>query len=224
MKMAGHSTEMEAGRVRRTAPLKREEVVEAALKLLDEVGLDGLTTRRLAAKLGVRVGALYWHVSSKQELLAAVADRIMEEFSTRPVAEGGWEERISEEAQRLRRVLLSHRDGARVLVGAIGLGPNILMVAERFLDILREAGFPLEVAAYGWDTIASFVTGFVLQEQSAPFGPSSVPEEPERLAEIVDPHLFPNLAEWLSRSPHNPDGYFDAKLGLIIDGLHVQLS
>jgi TetR/AcrR family transcriptional regulator, tetracycline repressor protein len=121
-------------------------------------------------------------------------------------------------------VLLSHRDGARVLVGTIGLGPNILMVAERFLDILRETGFPLEVAAYGWDTIASFVTGFVLQEQSAPFGPSSVPEEPERLAEIVDPHLFPNLTEWLSRSPHDPDGYFDAKLGLIIDGLRAQLS
>jgi len=121
-------------------------------------------------------------------------------------------------------VLISHRDGARVLVGTIGLGPNILMVAERFLDILREAGFPLEVAAYGWDTIASFVTGFVLQEQSAPFGPSSVPEEPERLAEIVDAHLFPNLTEWLSRSPHDPDGYFDAKLGLIIDGLRAQLS
>src|SRR5215204_3341337 len=101
---------------------------------------------------------------------------------------------------------------------------NMAAKARILLDILREAGFPLEVAAYGWDTIASFVTGFVLQEQSAPFGPSSVPEEPERLAEIVDPHLFPNLTEWLSRSPHDPDGYFDAKLGLIIDGLRAQLS
>ena len=79
------------------------------------------------------------------------------------------------------------------------------------------------MAAYGWDTIASFVTGFVLQEQSAPFGPGSLPEEPDRLAEIVDPHLFPNLAEWLSRGPHDPDGYFDAKLDLIMDGLRAQL-
>src|SRR5215217_6285359 len=165
--MAGRKAETTAEKARRMVPLKREEVVGAALELLDEDGLDGLTTRRLAGRLGVRVGALYWHVESKQELLAAVADR--------------------------------------------------------FIGILREAGFSLEVAAYGWDTIASFVTGFVLQEQSAPFGPGSIPEEPERLAEIVNPERFPNLSEWLSLGPHDPDGYFDAKLGLIIGGLRAEL-
>jgi TetR/AcrR family transcriptional regulator, tetracycline repressor protein len=222
--MAGRKAETAAEKGRRTAPLKREEVVGAALELLDEVGLDGLTTRRLAEKLGVRVGALYWHVESKQELLAAVADRIVEEFDEQRVSEGDWEERIMEEAERLRRVLLSHRDGARVLVGSIGLGPNILMIAERFMSILREAGFSLEVAAYGWDTIASFITGFVLQEQSARFGPGSIPEEPDRMAEIIEPERFPNLADWLSRGPHDPDGYFSTKLGLIIGGLRAQLS
>ena len=59
------------------------------------------------------------------------------------------------------------KQSGALLVGSIGLGPNILMIAERFMSILREAGFSLEVAAYGWDTIASFITGFVLQEQSA---------------------------------------------------------
>src|SRR5215216_2081141 len=87
--MAGRRAEKAVEKARRKAPLGREEVVGAALGLLDEVGLDGLTTRRLAERLGVRVGALYWHVSSKQELLAAIAGRIMEELSTRPVAEGG---------------------------------------------------------------------------------------------------------------------------------------
>src|SRR5215203_3414785 len=163
--MAGRRAEKAVEKARRKAPLGREEVVGAALGLLDEV-------------------------------------------SAEPLAGGDWEERISEEAHRLRRVLLSHRDGARVLVGAIGLGSNILVVAERFLRILREASFSLEMAAYGWDAIASFVTGFVLQEQSAPFGPGSIPEEPERLAEIVNPERFPNLSEWLSLGPHDPDGYF----------------
>src|SRR5215208_2930307 len=89
--MAGRRAEKAEEKVRRKAPLGREEVVGAALGLLDEVGLDGLTTRRLAERLGVRVGALYWHVSSKQELLAAVADRIMEEFSAAPLAGGDGE-------------------------------------------------------------------------------------------------------------------------------------
>jgi TetR/AcrR family transcriptional regulator, tetracycline repressor protein len=220
--MAGREKE-KVGGVRRRTPLGREEVVGAALGLLDEVGLEGLTTRRLAERLGVRVGALYWHVASKQDLLAAVADRMMGEFCAEPVARGHWEDRVAEEARRLRRVLLSHRDGARVLVGAIGLGPNILMVAERFLGVLREAGFPLETSVYGWDTIASFVTGFVLQEQSAPIGPESVAEELEPLAGILDPEQFPNLAEWIALGPHDPDGYFDAKVGLILGGLRAEL-
>ncbi|MDI5971187.1 TetR/AcrR family transcriptional regulator [Streptomyces sp. SL13] len=60
-------------------PLRRETVVDAALELLDEVGLDALTTRALTGRLGVRPGALYWHVRDKRELLTAVAERIMDE-------------------------------------------------------------------------------------------------------------------------------------------------
>lgn len=214
MKRGAHPT-------RTRTRLSRAEIVETALTLLDEVGLDGLTTRRLAARLGVQVGALYWHIESKQDLLAAMADRIAEEFCRAPLPAGTWEEQVASEAQRLRRVLLSHRDGARLLVGAIGLGPNILGIAERFLRIMRQAGFPPEIAGYGWDTIASYVTGFVLQEQSAPLVPESVPVDPDRLAEIVDAERFPNLAEWLMRGPRSSDAGFTAKLGIIIRGLQT---
>ena len=64
----------------------------------------------------------------------------------------------------------------------------------------------------------------MLQEQSAPFGRGDIPEGPESLVEIVDPEHFPNLAEWLSSGPHDPDGYFSAKLGLIIGGLRARQS
>ncbi|MBX6343125.1 MAG: TetR family transcriptional regulator, partial [Thermomicrobiaceae bacterium] len=124
---------------RRARSLTREEIIAAALDLLDEVGLDGLTTRQLAARLGVRVGALYWHVASKQDLLGAMADHILAEFCAAPLPEGTWQERLASEARRLRQALLSHRDGARLIVGAIGYGPHSLGVAERFLRVLREA-------------------------------------------------------------------------------------
>ena len=57
--------------------LHREDVIRAAVDLLDEVGLDRLTTRALTTRLGVQPGALYWHVRSKSELLSAIADEIM---------------------------------------------------------------------------------------------------------------------------------------------------
>src|SRR5882757_97661 len=62
---------------RRPMPLRRSEVIAAALLLLDEVGLDALSTRRLAARLDVHAGALYWHVASKHDLLDAIADKIL---------------------------------------------------------------------------------------------------------------------------------------------------
>src|ERR1700742_2919958 len=55
---------------------RRDEVLTAALELLDEVGLDALTTRKLAEKLGVQPGALYRHFDSKRSLLHAMVNRM----------------------------------------------------------------------------------------------------------------------------------------------------
>lgn len=220
--MSRHTSGRMARRTGRRA-LAREQIVTAALELLNEVGLDALSTRRLAERLGVRVGALYWHVAGKRDLLAAMADRIVEEFTTQPPTEGSWEERVMQEARRLRRVMRSHRDGARVVVASIGLAPNLLAVAERFLSILREAGFSLETAAHGWDAIASFVAGFVLQEQSAPFNLDEHSEGARGMAMALDERRFPNVAEWLTRGRHDPDRSFDARVELVIEGLRARL-
>lgn len=59
----------------------REGIVDVALRLLDAYGLPDLTMRRLASELGVQPSALYWHVESKQALLASLADRIVAEAS-----------------------------------------------------------------------------------------------------------------------------------------------
>ena len=55
-------------------PLERETVARAALVVLDEVGLDGLTVRRIAEALGVQNPALYWHFKNKQDLLDRMAE------------------------------------------------------------------------------------------------------------------------------------------------------
>jgi TetR/AcrR family tetracycline transcriptional repressor len=205
-------------------PLRRAEVIAAALVLLDDVGLDGLTTRRLAAKLGVQVGALYWHVPSKQALLEAMADRLMDGVADQPLPQGSWEEQVAAATHQLRRALLAHRDGARLLVGAIGLGPHILATAERFFRLFRAAGFSLSAAARGWDMIASFVTGFVLQEQAVPLDPRGTPSDPARWAAMIDPDRFPNLAAWLPQRPADREDLFATELRVILCGLRSELS
>jgi AcrR family transcriptional regulator len=93
--------------------LNREQVLTAALDLLDEVGLDQLTMRRLTTALGVQNGATYWHFRSKQALLEAMADELL--AGVVEGVTGPWDVRVIDLARRLRRALLSrrHRDLSR---------------------------------------------------------------------------------------------------------------
>src|ERR1051326_1046185 len=94
--------------------LDRAQVVKTAIDLLDEVGLDGLTLRRLAKQLGVQAPALYWHFKNKQELLDQMAETIAhDEAPLRPVTPDiPWDEWIAQRARDMRASLVRHRDGA----------------------------------------------------------------------------------------------------------------
>ncbi len=199
-------------------PLQRETVVDAALQLLDELGLDGLTTRAVTNRLGVQPGALYWHVRNKRALLTAVAERIMDEVFEAPELPGGdWAGQVTAFAHAMRAALLRHRDGARLVATHTPLGPGTLRAAEAGLAGLRAAGIPLALAARFGDTVTSYVTGFVLQEQAA--APESGPFEP------LDPEAFPHLAEWsAAQSPPDRDAAFDTGVALIVGGLRAALS
>jgi TetR/AcrR family tetracycline transcriptional repressor len=192
--------------------LRRNDVIDAALGLLDEVGLDALTTRRLADRLDVRVGALYWHVKDKGELLGTLADRIVAEAHEAPPPTGDhWTDQLATTAHRLRAALLRHRDGARVVAGYAPVGPGSLDAAERGLRVARDAGVPLAVAALAGDTVMSYVTGYVLQEQSPPSG--SPP----------DLGGFPLLAEWAGARPDH-DTAFATGLATILAGIRSTAS
>src|SRR5512143_581135 len=120
-------------------PLDQAQVVRAALALLDEVGIDELTMRRLAERLGVQAASLYRHVKDKDELLALLADEIAGEIPL-PARSGGWRDRLVEAAWNVRRGLKAHRDAARVLAGTAPFGPRRLRHVDSMLGILRAAG------------------------------------------------------------------------------------
>jgi len=201
--------------------LRRDEVIGAALELLDEAGLDALSTRRLAQRLGVQPGALYWHVANKQELLSAVADRILGEVVDGHLPTSGpWQEQLLDLATAIRSALLSHREGARLVATVPPVpGPNSSMrIAERILAILRSAGFSLPIAAYGGDALLSYITGFTLQEQSAESRPRDDDRARELSAELRSGG-FPNMADWVVEWPDDRVGPFLAGLDLFLRGL-----
>jgi TetR/AcrR family tetracycline transcriptional repressor len=202
--------------------LTRGQVVEVALGLLDEGGLDQLTMRRLATALGVKNGATYWHFRSKQALLEAMAEAMLAGLTDGLDQSRPWDERITEMAGRLRRALLSRRDGARVFSTVFFPLPNALAYGETMIGILREAGLSGRDAVWAVDTLNYFVVGHTIEEQLAATLPDGGTEAAARLIAALDPGRHPNMLASIGdlTAPH-PDEHFDRGLRLIVDGIRL---
>jgi TetR/AcrR family tetracycline transcriptional repressor len=137
--------------------------VRAALETLDEAGLDGLTMRRLADRLGVQSPSLYWHVHDKDELLSLIADAICGEIEP-PDPSLPWVAQLEAVAWEYRRVLSRRRDSALVLANTPPVGPNRLRLAERMLAVLVDAGFTPAVAALAGRLLTDHATNALIEE------------------------------------------------------------
>lgn len=150
--------------------LDRERVVRAALGLLDDVGLDGLSLRRLAAELGVKAPALYWHFASKADLLDEMAATMVRDLVDGAAWDEAhsepWQQCVRESADALRAMLLAYRDGSRVFSGTLVADPRLADVLRLPISVLTAAGFAHDDAERAWQTLLSLVLGFVVEEQA----------------------------------------------------------
>lgn len=150
----------------------RDDVVDVSLRLLDEGGLAGLSMRNIAAALGVRPSALYWHFPNKQSILAAVSDAILARAVTpdAPPSEEGAESRraaVVRASLAVRDALLSTSDGAEVVASTIALG-----LGERRPDTCIRAALDTlapGLAATAAATIATYLLGHTQQWQQRRF-------------------------------------------------------
>jgi TetR/AcrR family tetracycline transcriptional repressor len=152
--------------------LQRSQIVATALQLLNQDGLDGVTVRKVATRLNVHVGGLYWHVKNKQDLLDEMANTILsEEFATVQLAESGqaWTDWLVEIAQRLRKAMLAYREGGRVVAGAhLHRAVTLAQLFVSIMDALRAVGFQADEARWLCVTVVSYTFGFVIEEQAGP--------------------------------------------------------
>jgi TetR/AcrR family tetracycline transcriptional repressor len=208
-----------------TVALERDKIVETALRLLDEVGLEKLTLRRLAAELGVQAPALYWHFKNKQELLDEMTEVIAVQNGPRlgPLAEGeSWEAWLAEWVKEQRRVLNSHRDSARLTAGTHP-GEGMLATVEMILGSLTRVGFDVVDAMWGVTALSSFLGGFVLEEQADRERGVGDWSQFQEAVEILAP--YPHLCEAMIRigGPQS-EGAFEHGLTLILEGMRARLA
>ena len=204
--------------------LDRQTVVRAALRLLDKVGFDALTVRKLAGELGVKAPALYWHFKNKEELLDEMATTIFLDAigdSGWPGAEANWPEWTEQFGKRLREVLLRYRDGARIFSGRYLTAASFYENMEATLRKLTDAGFSLRNATQGLNTVYCYAIGFAIEEQAVYPRPGKRRKRYElaERAKRVDSKKFPLAAAAGEHAFADFDKHFEQGLRLIVKGM-----
>jgi TetR/AcrR family transcriptional regulator, tetracycline repressor protein len=195
--------------------LTGQRILAEALALVDEAGLEGLTTRALGQRLGVDSTAVYRHFRDKEELLGALADHIMGSASPPPGDDGDGSLRgqLRGACLAMRRALLAHPAMTAIVVRRPPRGTGAWAATEHVLGLLRQAGRSDQDAARAYQALLSYTLGHALLE--APYaaldaeqaaaelaasrlGQASLPASRYPNTAAVAPHLYGSLEEQFS--------------------------
>lgn len=210
----------------RRAPINRERVLEAALALADDSGVESLTMRRLAKELHLESPmSLYNHVGNREDLLDGLVDIVFSQIEL-PEIGGDWKTEMAKRATSTRDALRRHRWANGLMESRMHPGPANLHFHNAVLGCLRTAGFSVRMAIHAYSVLDAYVYGFALQEKSLPL--DATKERAQVTAMKVDAmqHLlapYPFLAETVG-GPVVQSGYdfaeeFDFGLTVILDAL-----
>jgi len=210
--------------------IEPEAVVRIGLEILDAEGLERVTLRQIASRLGVQAPALYWHFKDKSDIIDDMAQAILKDGGIEdlvlPDDKSAWAEWLTQTAHSLRRTLLSHREGARIVAGASFRSKAMVRLKTISTQVLNEAGFDLLHASLAEETVIDYVWGYAIEEQA------NIPTKPIDLSLAMSVTSRSEIdPEWKfveevmdERKKLNEEEMFDWGLQAIIDGLKLSLN
>jgi AcrR family transcriptional regulator len=196
----------------RQALLTRDRIISAAATLIDAEGLEAVSTRRLAAELGVQGPSLYHHFANKEEILDAVANEIAAQVDVSGFADQDWRVALYQWGHSYRRALLNHPHIVPFLAQGPGRRPAALAMADAVYGGLVRAGWPPARATHVGAVMRYFVAGSALGSFARGFV-----EDPTLYADA-----YPHLTQAHRLAEHQrsvDDGAFALGLESLIDGL-----
>ncbi|MGH8893084.1 MAG: TetR/AcrR family transcriptional regulator [Actinomycetes bacterium] len=214
------------GAENRRQALTRERVVAEALTVLGADGVDALSMRALATRLGVVPAALYRHVRSKRQLEDLVLDGVLAAVDCELDPSLAWTEQVSVLAHRLRMVLEDHPGIAGLLKVRDPLGPHSLALAEAFLAPLQAAGLHERETGLAYFLVYDYILGFALSSRTSVneqrVRDGATRRELHAFFRSLPADRFPALVAlgehvWVD----NRDDRFAAGLDTLVDGLEA---
>lgn len=203
------------------APLTRERVLHAAVRLADEGGIAVLSMRRLAQTLGVEAMSLYNHVANKEDLLDGMVDLVVAEIVV-PEVGAHWKVQMHKRATSAYAVLRSHTWAPLLFVSRMNVGQAMLRYIDATHGCLREAGFSHAMADHARNVVDSHIYGFTLQELLFPIAAGTYADAAKHFLPMLPQERYPHmraLTEQVIEGTYNGLHQFEFGLGLILDGL-----
>jgi AcrR family transcriptional regulator len=197
----------------------REEVLAAALRVIDAVPPDAFTMRRVADELGMGVMTLYGYVRNKEEILEGLIALLLSDPQGAATATATWDERLRAEVRDLHGVGRRHPNLVTLVLAQKSPTPAMFNLRERMLTALLDAGFTDTTALHALGVVCNYALGFAAaQALAAPI------EMPDRIAELPDDE-FPSLSRLAEiYSTHLSDEAFTFGLDLLIRGLQAEIA
>ncbi|MFC8191461.1 TetR/AcrR family transcriptional regulator [Cellulomonas sp. NPDC057328] len=207
------------------APLSRERVLRTAVELADEQGLDAVSMRRLAERLGVVPMALYKHVANKDQLLDGMVDLVVAGIAP-PPADAGWKDALRARVLAAREAMLRHPWARRVLEAQAAPTPVLLAYTDATIAVLLRGGLSVDLVHHAMHALGSRAFGFT-QELHQP-GPGPAPAPSSAVAAQLAA-AFPHVVAVATSRPHDAgsvvgagcDDRFEFEFGLdlLLDGV-----
>ncbi len=205
------------------AALTQDRVIEAAIKLADAGGIEGLSMRKLGHELGVEAMALYHHFANKNQLIEGMIDHVHREIQA-PLDETNWRIFMRSRAESAFEVLSRHPWASPIMESGVNPGPSTLKDSESMIRCFREAGFSIEMTVHAVTVLNIYIYGAALQYAKLSF---STVEQAAEVGEAIKQQLpadaYPYLAEMITqhmmKAGYNPTDEFVFGLNLILDGI-----
>ena len=212
-----------AKRARPRVPLTRELVLQTALRLADQGGLESLSMRKLGQELGVEAMAVYYHFANKDEVLDGIVDLVWTEIDL-PVAGEDWRIAMRRRAISVHDVLARHRWAIGLMESRLNPGPANLRHHDAVIGNLRAADFDMAIVAHAYSLMDGYIYGFALTKMNLPFDAlDDISEMAQTMLEPFPEGEYPNLVAFITEHAMQP-GYdfaneFEWGLDVVLDGI-----
>ncbi|MEU1663995.1 TetR/AcrR family transcriptional regulator C-terminal domain-containing protein [Streptomyces sparsogenes] len=209
--------------------LSRERITRAAVSLLDADGVEGLTMRRLAARLEVGTMSLYEYVGSREDLLDLAVDEVIAEIEVDGVDNAPWREALTRQLTRSRRVMRRHPWLPALMATRPLLGPHALARSELIYSILDRAGLQGPHLSAGVAALTYYVQGYTATEnlwRGSHRDPEAETELRRQAQRYLDgrKELHPTLARHAELDNNDFDGSFRLGLDTVLDGIAAHIG